>query len=379
MAKRARVSKNSLIFRSLPGRLAQGFSVGVLFILAVTFLAEAESDRGRLADGRAFRTDAEGNQLVDYIAELELSVDELQQRVRGLENELERRTHQLSRLESGDTSSQGLIERDLMNGSKGSAQPDDVASSGNIARVEPRFSTPTVLPEHERELELLKTRLSLAEKEYHEARKGCEQKVLALKKVLSEKGQEEAKLFAELKEAKENIVKVSTLPVARQVTEDSGTRSSLKPDFAAAEPVSVSASKSEPVVKTVSRKDSSLNDMNARLLAAKQKAHEEEQARRRAELEALKSVKSSLQTELNKLHATVITRNRLFEEYNKKGAPLKLTPTAIVSERGNSLKTLREGLNTVSSPKRLSSIRSEIREMNSLVQKDIALVRRLKK
>lgn len=45
-------------------------------------------DRGRLPDGRAFRTDAEGTQLVDYIAELELSVEALNRRVQGLEGEV---------------------------------------------------------------------------------------------------------------------------------------------------------------------------------------------------------------------------------------------------------------------------------------------------
>ena len=81
----------------------------------------AEPDRGRLPDGRAFRTDAEGNQLVDYIAELELSIETLNRRVAGLEDLLQEKESQLSRLERGQTASAELRERDLV--AAASAQP----------------------------------------------------------------------------------------------------------------------------------------------------------------------------------------------------------------------------------------------------------------
>lgn len=57
----------------------------VLLILCLTGLLIAE-ERGRLPDGRAFRTDADGNQVIDYIAELETTVDALTQQVIALED-----------------------------------------------------------------------------------------------------------------------------------------------------------------------------------------------------------------------------------------------------------------------------------------------------
>jgi hypothetical protein len=75
---------------------------------------EQDPARGRLADGRAFRTDAEGNQLVDYIAELELSVEQLNRRVNGLEFELSEKQAQVERLSKSGAKEVALQEKDLM-------------------------------------------------------------------------------------------------------------------------------------------------------------------------------------------------------------------------------------------------------------------------
>jgi hypothetical protein len=77
-----------------------------------------EPARGRLADGRAFRTDAEGNQLVDYIAELELSVEQLNRKVYGLEFELGEKQAQVERLTAAGARAQPLAERDLLKGNE---------------------------------------------------------------------------------------------------------------------------------------------------------------------------------------------------------------------------------------------------------------------
>ena len=79
----------------------------LVFLLLISFLAEAEeSERGRLADGRAYRTDSAGTQLVDYIAELELTVEEKERTIVSLKNELKKLKS--TKIESP------IIERDLV-------------------------------------------------------------------------------------------------------------------------------------------------------------------------------------------------------------------------------------------------------------------------
>jgi len=79
---------------------------------ALNLRAEDEPLRGRLPDGRAFRTDAQGVQIVDYIAELELSIDALNRRVKGLESELEENREALA--DRGGAPKPKLVERDLI-------------------------------------------------------------------------------------------------------------------------------------------------------------------------------------------------------------------------------------------------------------------------
>lgn len=85
-----------------------------LLILALSYpvLAEnAEKSRGVLPDGRAFRTDADGNQLVDYIAELEVGVETLNRQLESAQEELREKDSALSNCRSG--TKEGLKERSL--------------------------------------------------------------------------------------------------------------------------------------------------------------------------------------------------------------------------------------------------------------------------
>lgn len=83
-----------------------------LFFLCL-FLAQCsyaqDDSKGRLPDGRAYRTDPEGYQLVDYIAELELKIEELQNKLISQDNE--------KRMAG---SSGNIQEADLLSGSSGS-------------------------------------------------------------------------------------------------------------------------------------------------------------------------------------------------------------------------------------------------------------------
>jgi len=105
--------------------------VTLLFVASVPCVAGAEDSRGRLPDGRAFRTDEQGNQLVDYIAELEVNAEALQRRVHGLEDELSEKQRIIERLGRGEVGSEALtgrvVERTLAGGESG---------GGALARAE---------------------------------------------------------------------------------------------------------------------------------------------------------------------------------------------------------------------------------------------------
>lgn len=66
----------------------KSFLLSVL-LCSVNLFAVDPPQRGILVDGTPFRTDSEGNQIIDYVAQLEHSVDHLKQKVYSFELEVE--------------------------------------------------------------------------------------------------------------------------------------------------------------------------------------------------------------------------------------------------------------------------------------------------
>ena len=85
----------------------------IIFYHATTsFGQEKENDRGRLPDGRAFRTDLEGAQIVDYIAELEQSIAEQNRKITSLEDENASIQKEYERVKAGRP--EEISEKDLV-------------------------------------------------------------------------------------------------------------------------------------------------------------------------------------------------------------------------------------------------------------------------
>lgn len=99
----------------------------ILFFSLIMLAAIARADeakRGRLADGTAYRVDAQGMELVDYTAELEVQIDELKRRVHGLQFELEEKEDIISALKARGAKEPVLTERDLLSGQPPQEEPN---------------------------------------------------------------------------------------------------------------------------------------------------------------------------------------------------------------------------------------------------------------
>lgn len=106
-----RVIRSKSLNSSVIARLLLLFLI--LSMYSVTsFGQEDEGDRGRLPDGRAFRTDLEGAQIVDYIAELEQSVAEQNRKIVSLEDENASIQKEFERIKAGRP--EEPAERDLL-------------------------------------------------------------------------------------------------------------------------------------------------------------------------------------------------------------------------------------------------------------------------
>lgn len=108
-------------------------SLSLLFALSFSLMAQ---ERGRLPDGRAFRTDSNGAEIVDYIAELELINADLKERIIGLENELDER----ARLLKKDTPSQFVAEKQCDDKKLAQIQQQLTQEQGRSNRLQSQLS-----------------------------------------------------------------------------------------------------------------------------------------------------------------------------------------------------------------------------------------------
>lgn len=93
-----------------------------LLIAQPTFAApEAKTDRGRLADGSAYRTSSDGFRITDRMAELEVTIDELKRQLLALENELEQKNQTILRLSKNGPAQAAVDEVSLVASNKKSA------------------------------------------------------------------------------------------------------------------------------------------------------------------------------------------------------------------------------------------------------------------
>ncbi len=85
-----------------------------LFSSQQVAVGEEGKNFGRLRDGRAYRVNSEGVQLSDYIAELEVAVDDLRKRLAVVEEELEQREETIASLREKKSSKKVVKEEDLL-------------------------------------------------------------------------------------------------------------------------------------------------------------------------------------------------------------------------------------------------------------------------
>ncbi len=364
-------------------------------LLCFTPVFGEESLRGRLPDGRAFRTDAQGVQIVDYIAELELSIEALNRRVAGLEIELEQKNSELERAAKAPLAP-GLVERDLLNHS---AQMEKVEAAAD----EPAGAEPARLAEMEtrltaanRTIQRLTGELAAERKRTAEAdrrlltdlQRAQEQEALAanatavwqkkadvagesvrayqseLERVRAAMLEQEKLIQIRNKEietlrAKNNEREAARLNLSRQETllrerdkEIAALRAKLAALTAETKPLAAIAFVPKEKIETSGR-------------------YSEERQR------AADAVRSELLSDMNKLQGLVQRRNEKYRQYKSRNHALQFQMTPLVSSRKLTLAALKSRITSTQDVRELNNMKADLRQIRNKVQDDIALMDRL--
>ncbi len=355
-------------------------SASLFFPMAALADDSSEDDRGRLADGRAFRTDPEGNQLVDYIAELEVTAETLQVQVRGLEDEVREKQATIDRMKSSGATDSPVIERSL-----GEEKPI-VATSCDADRTQI-----TALSARVEGLEDdLQVERQVSEKRVREA----SEIERGLRKTLEEQQIQLASLGTELGEARAVGIRLSqelegAKAEARAVMLDAGM---VKAELAEVELASAELRGAELKRAELSRTmvtKAVLTDSPAQVAgigssearAAMRSTSPTgtsagtaglQQARERA----IEIVRGKMKTELNQVRGSVAARDQAFRRYRQGSQKISFKPQPARSAEGASIKDLEDRLARAVSVNDAARVGREASQIRARMNEDIALMKR---
>lgn len=379
----------------------------VVFLLSVTLFvnAFAEDDRGRLTDGRAFRTDAQGMQLVDYIAELEVTIDELKRRVHGLQYEVEEKEDIISALKRNGGTTPSIVEKDLLTQKAANEilavplikqqcpAPEPCPDSfkrggGDCSQAVSSAKKEVALLTKERE-QLQKTltarneMLSSYKKLVAKNSQHADSQVPLLQSQLLQKEEESQTLLASLgkvraeleatKEKNKQVVsKLDALRDGCQVyQEEMGLLNAKLTD----ENTELREQFAELQKELATSKE---NLVEAKSAAEKEKNTTERASLSTRSLEQLSTARSELQTLFNRTRGMVYERDKRYKLLmQSSGRSLRVEMSSLRSERGMTLKAISEKIRSVPSLTAASALRRDLLDIQRLVKTDIKLIGRM--
>ena len=376
----------------------------VILACSSSLLAQDEPKNGRTADGRAYRTDKEGNQLIDYIAELELEVDGLSRRVHGLEDESDQKQKVIDRLSKGAPVEGELTERNLVGGPASQKLQAHVVTES--ARTEPDQQLSS-------EISSLKQELAQERATHQQTVVRYEDRISKLSGDIEsvKSGKATAAQATDLERIRALEAARDELDLVRRTHRDEVAKlnshlEKVQQQFAA----------SQENFETVKAKYDALASRHTEVLAAQaqlernhdrneaiqrtksvvERTEQEEPARTAtysvdesrdrseeraslspARLRALDSVRGRINTDMNSLGGKISTRNRLFASY--RGSQVQLKPQSTLSSKNESLDQLRRRTQSASNVTELSYIAREVSLIKNRVDDDLALISRMNK
>ncbi len=400
-------NSSSVLPRSFPATMCARPSIGLIFVLCTLLLpamaGAQDSKRGRLPDGRAYRIDKEGYRLVDRIAELEVTNDDLERQLRVLEDEL-------SRVKQGRPSaapgSAAVKEVDLL--------PPTGRTSSKLPPAKTMAANAADAPNCNDLVSSLYLKMADLEKKLADAKTAAPAKVVT-KQVACDYQSPKNPLWNQVNELQNALMQGPSAEayaksVAReekikgQLIEASAEKSQLMEekqalDLKRAELEKKIASQAERIAMQdaeIAQVRDVLKEQETMLASLQSSSAEKTRARaalRTPEREPAVSdirssapvstpteiamAKKSLKAELKKIQKQIMTRKNFIDRLKKKGRGVSVSPQALVSSKGASLDVLRRRVRGLDDASDARKIRLGLREISLILEEDIKTMQRL--
>lgn len=356
----------------------------LLSVVVLSSLSLAEDgERGRLPDGRAYRTGDDGTQLIDYIAELELSVSDLTRQVQGLETEIEQQR-------STCAAAQPVVER-------------PVSKVATCPAVEPCRCDEETVP-LQRQLKEAQARTAELQKVVATTSERYEERLRGLERAWVcpsiDCRTERASELARLAMTEASLAELTSRLEAQQSESASLREASVRRERELERSLrSELADRIQEIARITEERDEVREQLAAMVedrdaartrLAAFEKQQRSQpvvasQARAsmatttQARSRAVETVRTSVTNEVRSLRGLITERDQKFESYQARAPRLAVAPTVITSSRGRDVATLDKEVREADSIYTLTLARKDINEMRQKVREDLQLIDRLTK
>jgi hypothetical protein len=324
---------------------------------------EQEAKVGRLPDGRAYRTDDEGNQLVDYLAEMELDGDSQRKKIMALEKDIEEKNRVIEKLQGGSpVDVTTLSEKDIIGG--GSRKP---GAAANIHSDEVQQN-------------VQEERLQNIEKQYQSK--------------LVEKDKQIAGLVDELNHLKGEFDKAKELLAQsdkqhRELNEKTASFQAKQPETKS----KLIFYKKEEPKESYDRVNASLHEEEvSKLSMLKKKAYESSDSRdvnavfegevsttnsatlNLSRKRAVDSLRGMINSQANKVQSLITRRDLLFAKAMRGRKQISVSPSAAVTSEGESLSQVASRIKTAQSINDLSIIAKDLSQIKRKIDEDLIFV-----
>ena len=370
------MSKNASVRGNHIAVLILALSVGCSAALAAP-------NNGVLPDGRAFRTDNNGNQVVDYIAELENQVDVLTKQVYTLEDEVSARgcpdrAAPVAAIPACPACEQRSCPESVITKEVVKNVPDQSCQrelqSAKLAAANQKVDFEVEVAKLNKELAKNLSQQGSVASVSQSCLKENESLKLELTALQGTSDQHNKKLAA-LEGERDRLV--SQLETANNDYNES--RKALQ----AAELSTVNARhalEQQPhksiAVEVAELPISERTDSRAAVSSATLSATSTLSG---ARLRAIDSLKGSLASDINRTQSLLSTRDKLFAQNRGRNSGVTLEPAEAKSSNGRNISALRQALANASTGRELSEIKAEVLEIQRKINDDLSAANRMKR
>jgi TolA-binding protein len=350
----------------------------------VSFAAAQEASGGRLSDGRAYRTNADGFEVIDHLAELERTVDELRRKISGMQYQLDQKDALIKRLNQNGGTDVDLVERDLLarrsdtvevvEGAplhKNECQCPPVQKVIDLTACpeldcDPQLQKVHELLEHARnELKAVKVALTQSEAKLTQTKNSLGETKTALANsqallVQAQKGKGAAELAC-ADQAQTRATEITRLQ--NELQQERRNIESLQLALAGAAEI-----KEKPVQKLEADFDNTARfGFNSDRVPAKNEP-------------SASVVRGRVESELKKLRTLITARDKLYERYRRAKGYTKvgLKLTRLVSSRGFTVGRISAELRQPASVELLRYLERDVKEIKRKVLQDHARLKKLR-